>query len=73
MGRLVAAAQVNAVTGMGYVSLAHPSRQQLLRPLLRVLMRAALGGDRASLILQNRDDVEKSALRWDQPCATVRT
>lgn len=58
VGRLVKAGRVNAVTGMGYVFISPSLKAQLLRPLLRLLMRAALGGDRASLILQNADDVQ---------------
>ena len=58
VGRLVEAGRVNAVTGMGYVFTSPSLKAQLLRPLLRLLMRAALGGSRATLILQNLDDVQ---------------
>jgi len=44
--------------GMGYIFISPSLKAQLLRPLLRLLMRAAFGGDRASLILQNADDVQ---------------
>jgi glycosyltransferase involved in cell wall biosynthesis len=50
-------ARVNAVAGMGYVFTSDDLKARLLRPLVRLLMRAALGGDRARLILQNPDDV----------------
>ena len=58
LSRLVKAGQLNAVTGMGYVFIGDSFKAQLLRPLLRLLMRAAFGGDRASLILQNHDDIQ---------------
>jgi glycosyltransferase involved in cell wall biosynthesis len=56
-GRLVGAGRINAVTGMGYVFTGDAPKARLLRPALRGLMRAALGGKRARLILQNPDDV----------------
>ena len=49
-------ARVNAVTGMGYVFTSSDAKARLLRPLVRVLLRLALDGDRARLILQNPDD-----------------
>ena len=58
VGRLVGAGRVNAVAGMGYVFISDSVKARLLRPSLRLLMRAALGGDRARLILQNPDDVQ---------------
>ncbi|WP_312029697.1 glycosyltransferase family 4 protein [Methylocystis sp. H62] len=58
IARLVKAGRLNSVTGMGYVFISDSFKAQLLRPLLRLLMRAAFGGDRASLILQNHDDVQ---------------
>jgi glycosyltransferase involved in cell wall biosynthesis len=57
VGRLVNAGRINAVAGMGYVFISDSLRARLLRPSLRLLMRAALGGERARLILQNPDDV----------------
>lgn len=56
-GRFVGAGRINAVEGMGYVFISRSLKAQLLRPLLRLLMRPALGGDRARLISQNPDDV----------------
>jgi glycosyltransferase involved in cell wall biosynthesis len=56
-GRLAGVARVNAVAGMGYVFTGDSLRARLLRPLVRFLMRAALGGDRARLVLQNPDDI----------------
>ncbi|WP_287365648.1 glycosyltransferase family 4 protein [Thauera sp.] len=50
-------ARVNAVAGMGYVFTSDDVRARVLRPLVRTLMRAALGGRRSRLILQNPDDV----------------
>jgi glycosyltransferase involved in cell wall biosynthesis len=48
--------RVNAVAGMGYVFTSDDLRARLLRPLVQALMRAALGGETARLILQNPDD-----------------
>lgn len=49
--------RVNAVAGMGYVFTSTEWRAKLLRPLVSSLLRLALGGRRARLILQNPDDV----------------
>jgi glycosyltransferase involved in cell wall biosynthesis len=51
-------ARVNAVAGMGYVFTSNDLRARLLRPLIKLLLRIALDGRRARLILQNPDDVE---------------
>lgn len=51
-------ARVNAVAGMGYVFTSSDLKARLLRPLVRALMRIALDGKGARLILQNPDDVE---------------
>ncbi|BDV39761.1 glycosyl transferase family 1 [Methylocystis bryophila] len=56
-GRLAGVSRVNAVAGMGHVFTTDSLKTRLLRPLVRSLMRAALGGDRARLILQNPDDI----------------
>ncbi|MHB8724075.1 MAG: glycosyltransferase family 4 protein [Casimicrobiaceae bacterium] len=50
-------ARVNAVAGMGYVFTSGDAKARLLRPVVRALLRLALDGDRARLILQNPDDV----------------
>ncbi len=50
-------ARVNAVAGMGYVFTSDAPKARALRPLVRVLLRWALGGRGARLILQNPDDV----------------
>lgn len=50
-------ARVNAVAGMGYVFTSNDARARLLRPVVRILLRLALGGRGARLILQNPDDV----------------
>jgi glycosyltransferase involved in cell wall biosynthesis len=47
---------VNAVAGMGYVFTSHQVKARILRPLVRVLLRIALGSGRSLLILQNPDD-----------------
>jgi glycosyltransferase involved in cell wall biosynthesis len=50
-------ARVNAVAGMGYVFTSSQWKARLLRPVVRALLRLALGGRDARLILQNADDV----------------
>jgi glycosyltransferase involved in cell wall biosynthesis len=50
-------ARVNAVAGMGYVFISDSLKARLLRPVVRSLLRLALGGSNARLILQNPDDV----------------
>jgi glycosyltransferase involved in cell wall biosynthesis len=50
-------ARVNAVAGMGYVFTSGDLQARMLRPLVRGLLRVALGGRNARLILQNPDDV----------------
>lgn len=58
-------ARVNAVAGLGYVFISPSLRARLLRPPVKALLRAALGGAGARLILQNPDDValfERAAL-----------
>ena len=50
-------ARVNAVAGMGYVFTSDDAKARLLRPVVRALLRLALGGRGARLILQNPDDV----------------
>ncbi|MDG2538941.1 glycosyltransferase family 4 protein [Dyella jiangningensis] len=49
--------RVNAVAGMGYVFTSDQLKARLLRPVVRGLLRLALGGEQARLILQNSDDV----------------
>lgn len=49
--------RVNAVAGMGYVFTSKDARARVLRPLVSALMRLALNGRNARLILQNPDDV----------------
>jgi glycosyltransferase involved in cell wall biosynthesis len=50
-------ARINAVAGMGYVFTSNDVRARLLRPVVRALMKLALGGRNSRLILQNPDDV----------------
>ena len=50
-------ARVNAVAGMGYVFTSSTPLAMVLRPVIRRLFKAALGGDGARLILQNPDDI----------------
>jgi glycosyltransferase involved in cell wall biosynthesis len=51
------AGRVNAVAGMGYVFTSADLTARLLRPVVRTLLRLALSGSGARLILQNPDDV----------------
>lgn len=58
-------ARINAVAGMGYVYTSADAKARVLRPLVSVLLRLALTGRGARLILQNPDDVtffEKTGL-----------
>lgn len=48
--------RVNAVAGLGYVFTSSDLKARILRPLVRGLMRLALGGRDSRLILQNPDD-----------------
>lgn len=50
-------ARVSAVAGMGYVFTSSEARARVLRPVVRTLLRTALDGEGARLILQNPDDV----------------
>jgi len=50
-------ARVAAVAGMGYVFTSDALRARALRPVVRWLLRLALGGRGARLVLQNPDDV----------------
>jgi glycosyltransferase involved in cell wall biosynthesis len=50
-------ARVNAVAGMGYVFTSDDAKARLLRPVVRALLRIALDGKSARLILQNPDDI----------------
>jgi len=52
------AARVASVAGLGYVFINNELRARILRPLVRTLLRVALGGDKIRLILQNSDDIE---------------
>lgn len=57
LARLLGIPCVNAVTGLGHVFTSQGMRMRALRPLVRGLLRLALGGAAARLILQNPDDV----------------
>lgn len=50
-------ARVSAVAGLGYVFTNNAPKARLLRPVVRGLLRLALGGERSRLVLQNPDDV----------------
>jgi glycosyltransferase involved in cell wall biosynthesis len=56
-GRLASVRRVNSIAGLGYVFTSSDLKARLLRSPLRVMMRAALGGEGARLVLQNPDDV----------------
>ena len=55
--RLMGIPCVNAVEGLGHVFTNQGLKMRALRPLVRGLLRLALGGARARLILLNPDDV----------------
>jgi glycosyltransferase involved in cell wall biosynthesis len=58
-------ARINAVAGMGYVFTSEAAKARILRPVVGALLRLALDGAGARLILQNPDDValfQKSGL-----------
>ena len=65
-------ARVNAVAGMGYVFTSHDLKARVLRPLVRALLKLALGGRGARLILQNPDDVALFQQAGLVSAATVR-
>jgi len=48
--------RINAIAGMGYVFTGDSLSARLLRPLVRLLMKIAMGGSESRLILQNKDD-----------------
>ncbi|RZU99094.1 glycosyltransferase family 4 protein [Spiribacter vilamensis] len=48
--------RVSAVAGLGYVFTSRSLKARLLRPVVRRVLRIALGGRRSRLILQNPDD-----------------
>jgi len=50
-------ARVNAITGLGFVFASTSLRAVLLRPALKSMLRVALGGRGARLVLQNSDDL----------------
>lgn len=57
--------RINAVAGLGYVFASKDRKARLLQPLVRIMLRFALHGEHARLILQNPDDMtlfEKSGL-----------
>ena len=49
--------RIGAVAGLGYVFTSRSIKALVLRPLVRLALRLALGGKRARLILQNPDDM----------------
>ena len=57
LARLMGIPCVNAVTGLGHVFTSQRWRMRALRPLVRGLLRLALGGAGSRLVLQNPDDV----------------
>jgi glycosyltransferase involved in cell wall biosynthesis len=50
---------VNALGGLGYVFSSKEIRAKLLRPIVRRLLKLALGGAQSRLIVQNRQDREQ--------------
>lgn len=58
VGRLAGISRVSAVAGLGYVFTSPAVKARILRPIVRILMTLALGGQRGRVILQNPDDVQ---------------
>ncbi len=50
-------ARINAIAGMGYVFTSNERKARTLRPIVRALLKVALRGKGARLVLQNPDDV----------------
>jgi glycosyltransferase involved in cell wall biosynthesis len=48
--------RVGSIAGLGYVFISDDLRARALRPVVRALLRASLGGENARLIVQNSDD-----------------
>lgn len=62
-------ARINSVDGLGYVFASSDRKARLLRPVVRRLLRSAMGGSRAQLILQNPDDKAAfETLKLVEPC-----
>src|SRR5690606_33102107 len=51
-------ARVNAIAGLGYTFTSSDVLAKMLRPLVRLLLRIALGGSNSALVVQNKDDLE---------------
>ena len=54
-------ARISALTGLGQVFTGNDPRAKILRPVVRGLLRVALGGPKSLLILQNPDDAAEIA------------
>ena len=52
------AARVSSVVGLGYVFISNDLRARILRGPLKLMLRIALGGSRARLIVQNETDLQ---------------
>jgi glycosyltransferase involved in cell wall biosynthesis len=50
-------ARISGIDGLGYVFASNDLKAQLLRPLVRAMLRVALNGKNSRLVLLNRDDV----------------
>jgi glycosyltransferase involved in cell wall biosynthesis len=50
--------RVGSIAGLGYVFISDDFRARVLRPVVRALLRASLGGKNAMLIVQNSDDLK---------------
>lgn len=65
-------ARVGAVAGMGYVFTSKDRKARVLRPLVRALLRLALGGPGSRVILQNPDDVAQFRALRLAPADSIR-
>jgi glycosyltransferase involved in cell wall biosynthesis len=52
------AGRVGSIAGLGYVFISEDLRARMLRPVVRALLRIALGGGTTRLIVQNSDDLD---------------
>lgn len=55
-------ARVNAIAGLGYIFCSPDYRARLLRPVIRLLLRAALSGKSSITIFQNPEDARELTL-----------
>jgi glycosyltransferase involved in cell wall biosynthesis len=70
-GRLAGIARVSAIAGMGFVFTSPRVKARVLRPLVKSVIKFALGGGRARIILQNTDDLQTFKLAGFGPISKL--